>query len=179
MNDLILLALAEEAPSLARHPAVFLTGVGKVNAALTAARLIERHRPARLWNFGTAGGLTVGAGLHRCTRFVQRDMLVSALGFPPGQTPFEPETALVSGSGGLTCSSGDSFVTSGSDPLQADLVDMEAYALAKAALTSNVDFRCYKFISDQANAESARDWQSNLHQGESAYLEILRAQGLL
>jgi adenosylhomocysteine nucleosidase len=179
MNDLILMALPAEAPALAIHPAVFFTGVGKVNAALAAARLIERHRPQRVWNFGTAGGLTVGHGLHRCTRFVQRDMQVTALGFSPGQTPFEPESALITGTGGLTCSSGDSFVTSGEDLLGADVVEMEAYAIAKACLAAQVKFECFKFISDRADSNSSEDWQSNIRHGEAEYLRILRESSLL
>ena len=44
MNDLILLALKEEAPELATHSNVFFTGIGKVNAASTTAKLIERYK---------------------------------------------------------------------------------------------------------------------------------------
>ena len=179
MNDLILIALREEAPELVSWPNVFQTGVGKVNAALTTARLIERYHPKRVWNFGTAGGITVGSGLHRCTRFLQRDMLVTALGFLPGQTPYEKTIALETGSGGLTCSSGDSFVTAGELELHADLVDMEAYAVAKACLSTNTEFHCYKFISDRADDASHQDWQSNISLGESLYLQTLQTFNLL
>ena len=178
MNDLILIALAEEAPELARRPDVFQMGVGKVNAGIVAARLIERHRPARVWNFGTAGGVTVGAGLHWCTRFVQRDMSVTALGFAPGQTPFEDGVVLDLGGEGRTCSSGDSFVTSSDLEVAADLVDMEAYAVAKACRTAGVEFRCHKFISDRADGASTSDWRANIHRGEPLYLGVLRSAGL-
>lgn len=175
MNDIILIALADEAPELAKRANVFQTGVGKVNASLTAARLIERHRPKRIWNFGTAGGITVGSGLHRCTRFLQRDMLVTALGFLPGQTPYEDEIALEIAHTGLTCSSGDSFVTAAELELPADLVDMEAYALAKACLATGTEFHCYKFISDRADGSSDQDWKANISRGESLYLQTLQA----
>jgi adenosylhomocysteine nucleosidase len=178
MNDLILIAIQEEAPALATLPNVFFTGVGKVNAALCAARLIEKHRPQRIWNFGTAGGITVEGGLHRCTRFLQRDMLVTALGFPPGQTPFEEAIALELGTGGLTCSSGDSFVTDSALHLPSDLVDMEAYALAKACQQAGVIFHCYKFISDRADGASSSDWTANVRKGEPSYLRILQEHGL-
>ena len=178
MNDLILIAIQEEAPALASLSNVFFTGVGKVNAALSAARLIEKHKPSRVWNFGTAGGITVEAGLHRCTRFLQRDMLVTALGFAPGQTPFEEAIALELGTGGLTCSSGDSFVTDSALPLPADLVDMEAYALAKACHRAGVAFHCYKFISDRADGDSSSDWTANVRKGEPSYLRILQEHGL-
>jgi adenosylhomocysteine nucleosidase len=157
---------------------VFFTGVGKVNAALTAARLIEKHRPQRIWNFGTAGGITVDGGLHRCTRFLQRDMLVTALGFSPGQTPYEEALSIETGTGGLTCSSGDSFVTDSVLHLPSDVVDMEAYALAKACHHAGVLFHCYKFISDKADEASGSDWTANVQKGEPAYLEVLREHGL-
>lgn len=179
MNDLILLAIEEEAPLLARLPNTHLTGVGKVNAALAAARLIERFRPARIWNFGTAGGITVGAGIHRCSRFVQRDMLVSALGFLPGHTPYEEGGHLLDlGGEGLICGSGDSFVTNPELLVRADVVDMEAYALAKACQRAGVELRCYKFISDRADADSSGDWRENVRAGEPHYVEVLRAHGL-
>jgi adenosylhomocysteine nucleosidase len=178
MNDIILIAIKEEAPALASLPNVFFTGVGKVNAALNAARLIEKHRPRRIWNFGTAGGITVEDGLHRCTRFLQRDMLVTALGFSPGQTPYEDAIALELGKGGLTCSSGDSFVTDSSLHLPADIVDMEAYALAKACHLAGVEFHCYKFISDRADGASSSDWTANVCKGEPCYQQILRKHGL-
>lgn len=178
MNDIVLIAIKEEAPHLATLPHVFCTGVGKVNAALTAARLIEKHRPKRVWNFGTAGGITVGSGIHLCTHFVQRDMDVAPLGFSLGQTPYEEHIILALGEGGLTCSSGDSFVTDPNLGIPADLVDMEAYALAKACTHTSTLFNCYKFISDRADDGSHSDWSENVHKGETAYLEILREHGL-
>lgn len=178
MTDLILIAIREEAPALAGRANVFFTGVGKVNAALSAARLIEKHRPLRIWNFGTAGGITVEVGLHRCTRFIQRDMLVTALGFLPGQTPYEEALAIETGTGGLTCSSGDSFVTDSALHMPSDVVDMEAYALAKACHRANVLFQCYKFISDKADGTSSNDWTANVQKGEPLYLEVLRENGL-
>lgn len=178
MNDIVLIAIRDEAPELAQLPHVFCTGVGKVNAALAAARLIERHRPKRIWNFGTAGGITVGAGIHQCTHFVQRDMDVGPLGFSLGQTPYEEHVVLSVGNGGLTCSSGDSFVTDPKLAIPADLVDMEAYALAKACQSTSTEFICYKFISDRADNGSSSEWSANVHRGELLYLEILKKHGM-
>jgi adenosylhomocysteine nucleosidase len=179
MNEIVLIALQEEAPALAGAANVFFTGVGKVNAALAASRLIERHHPRRVWNFGTAGGVTVGGGIHRCTRFLQRDMRVGALGFAPGQTPFEEHVVLDLGGVGLLCSSGDSFVTDPTLDLHADLVDMEAYAIAKACVLSRVEFICHKFISDRANAESTGDWRMNISAGQPHYLRLLEESSAL
>jgi len=179
MNDIVLIAIREEAPALAGLSHVFCTGVGKVNAALAAARLIEKHRPKRVWNFGTAGGITVGSGLHQCTHFVQRDMDVGPLGFSPGQTPYEEHIILSLGEGGLVCSSGDSFVTDPNLKIPADLVDMEAYALAKACAGTGTAFACYKFVSDRADDGSSSEWSANVHKGELSYLSILQEHGLV
>jgi adenosylhomocysteine nucleosidase len=178
MRDVVFIALKAEAPLLAELPWVFQTGVGKVNAALVAARIVERYRPMRVWNFGTAGGVRVSAGLHRCVRFVQRDMRVMALGFAPGQTPYEQGVVLDLGGEGLTCSTGDSFVTEGSLDIEADVVDMEAYAVAKVCREAGVEFRCYKFISDRADGASEGDWRTNIRKGEALYLTELERVGL-
>jgi adenosylhomocysteine nucleosidase len=176
MDTIILIAIPEEAPGLTSHPAVFFTGVGKVNAAILTAVLIERHRPSTVINFGTAGGITLSSGLHQVTRFVQRDMMCDALGFEPGQTPFESHVAL--GTPGVTCGSGDSFVNDPAQSLGADLVDMESYAIAKACANSNTRFLCFKYVSDQADSTAPDDWKHTVAQGESHYISKLKELSL-
>lgn len=177
MNDIILIALPEEAPSLAKLPNVFLTGVGKVNAAITAARLLERLRPKRVFNFGTAGGITVHSGLHKCTTFTQRDYQ-NPFGAPIVIKTADNGLFLTMGSGtGLTLSTGDNFVT---DPttITADLVDMEGYAIAAAAEKYNTEFHCYKYISDSADETASEKIQKNIHKGEPFYMDILKQYGV-
>ena len=175
MRRLVLIALEDEAPQLRGRAGVHFTGVGKVNAALAAARLIERHSPAEIWNFGTAGGITVGTGLYECTRFVQRDMDCSPLGFAFGHTPFEDGLEIAFGSEGLVCGSGDQFVTNPALSVAVDLVEMEAYAIAKACAQAGVRFRCFKYVSDSADGASAGEWEQNKHRGEELFLKILDA----
>ena len=103
MTDLILIALKEEAPDMAFSMKVFFTGVGKVNAAMTAAECIAKYNPKRVINFGTAGGVTVKSGFHQVSKFVQRDMMCCELGSLPGQTPFE-DTIIIDNGDGLICS---------------------------------------------------------------------------
>jgi len=125
MKTVILVALPSEAPNLRHMMNVFYTGVGKVNASLTAAHVIERYQPDCVINIGTAGGITAGPGLHECTQFVQRDITCQALGCADGQTPFEDDIVLSTGSNGLTCSTGDDFVMNPKLDIPADVVDME------------------------------------------------------
>ena len=155
---------------------VFFTGVGKVNAASMTAMLIERYKPDRIINFGTAGGITVHSGLHQVSKFVQRDMVCCELGSKPGQTPFEPEDEIIldTGGNGLTCSTGDNFVTDSNLQIPADVVDMEAYAIAKVCLKNSVEFLCYKYISDGANEDALRSWNELVSSGNQFYLDKLK-----
>lgn len=179
MNDIILIALREEAPRLSLKDGVFFTGIGKVNAAAVTAELIERYNPQRIINFGTAGGITVGTGLHQVTKFVQRDMQCFKLGCVPGETPYEPGGVVLDlGGTGLTCSTGDNFVTDPDLEISADLVDMESYAIAKTCHKRDVDFLCYKFVSDQANATAYQDWAEMIAAGEQYYINQLKKLGV-
>lgn len=174
MDNIVLIALRDEAPDLAQHNNVFFTGVGKVNAAITATRLIEKHRPQRVLNFGTAGGITVSHGLHQCTQFVQRDMNCEALGVEPGITPFDHMSWLSFGTQGLICASGDNFVNGQKLLVKADVVDMEAYAIAKVCAYYDIEFVCYKYITDSADSQAHHDWKQSVAQGQSAYIQKLQ-----
>jgi adenosylhomocysteine nucleosidase len=177
MNDLILLALEQEAPSLVDKPGVFFTGVGKVNAAITAAALIERYQPKRVFNFGTAGGITVEPGkLYQCTLFSQRDIMIS--GCVAGEQSHNAVAPVITGVGGQHLSTGDNFVTDPADAKGADLVDMEAYAIAKACYYAGVEFVCYKYVSDGADQTAADQFKQNVSLGEQLYLDALKSHGV-
>lgn len=180
MDTLIILALPDEAPDLKDHPNVFFTGVGKVNAAAKLAQLIERYKPKCIINFGTAGGVTVGTGFYKVSNFVQRDMNCTALGVPNGQTPFDELPIVLSlNIDGLTCSTGDNFVTNSALDIPADLVDMEAYALAKVCLMNQINFSCWKFVSDQADTNASTDWATMIASGQPHYIRTLQDLNLL
>jgi hypothetical protein len=49
IKDIILIALEQEAPAMATWENVFFTGVGKVNASMTAAK-IQATTCMELWN---------------------------------------------------------------------------------------------------------------------------------
>lgn len=171
MSDIILIALEVEAPKMSQWDNVFFTGVGKVNAAMSAAKLIERHKPNKVWNFGTAGGITVDSGIHKVTQFVQRDMVCGGIGCAPGQTPFEQGIVLGEGDG-LTCSTGDNFVSDPNLEIPADLVEMEAYAIAKVCQDAGVEFQCYKYVSDQADGDASEEWSKSVANGEPHFIEV-------
>ena len=177
MNNIILIALEQEAPNMASWDNVFFTGVGKVNAGITAGRLIEEHAPHTVWNFGTVGGVTVTNGVHEIKNFVQRDMSCCEMGFEIGQTPFEDDKVISFGDEvyDMCCSTGDNFVSDISNlDLIADVVDMEAYAIAKACKQANVNFRCFKYVSDLADENASDEWQKTVANGEQEYIKIFQ-----
>jgi adenosylhomocysteine nucleosidase len=176
MNDIILLAMLEEAPNLVGKEGVFFTGVGKVNAAIVAATLIERHKPSRVFNFGTAGGITTThGGIYKCTTFNQRDVILGGcIVGPQAEVLHQP---IVIGDDGWSLSTGDNFVTDIYN-INADLVDMEAFAIAKACQIANVEFICHKYISDMANDEAAEHFVDHVHKGEEHYIDILKEYGV-
>ena len=169
---LILVAIEDELKrrELPDHQIEYI-GVGKVNAVFNTLKAIEKYSPKKIINFGTAGSLDAKInGLVEVSKFFQRDMDASPLGFDVGQTPFEENIEISFGRQGVTCGTGDKFVTF-APKLKTDIVDMEAFAIAKVCKLKNIDFRCFKFISDNANKEAKDDWVDNVSLGAKLFIE--------
>lgn len=182
---LVVMALEVESQGLfaEREVPVLYTGIGKVNAAYRLTRALAQHRAQhgtlpRVVNFGTAGSPTLPAGsIVSCRRFVQRDMDVSGLGFPLGTTPFEavPPTlefpALFAELPEGVCGSGDRFET-GKPVVTCDVIDMEAYALAKVCHLEGAEFGSVKFVTDGADGNAGVDWHENLPRAARAFFDL-------
>ena len=169
MEVIYLAALKDEVRGLKNF---ILTGVGKINASYKTAEIINEYSPKKIINFGTAGATKSNIfGLIKCTHFIQRDMDVTGLlDFKLGETPFDDINEINFGEDGLTCGTGDSFVKSKIE-LVCDVVDMEAYAIAKICKLKNINFECYKYISDYTNKQSDKDWNANINKGAKIFLE--------
>lgn len=184
---LVVMALELEAQGVfaAAGVDVLYTGIGKVNAAHALTRRLTELKQSgaelpRVVNFGTAGSHTFATGsLVACTAFVQRDMDVTALGFAVGTTPFDPLPPMLEFPVTLphlrhgVCGSGDSFETRG-PVVTRDVLDMEAYALAKVCVLEGASFACVKYITDGADHAAAGDWQANLPKAAAEFLTVYR-----
>src|SRR6188474_1512186 len=182
---LIAMALPAEAAGVFESAGVevLFTGVGKVNAAVTLTRYLVRLRhesagPPLVLNFGTAGSARIPARtLVACRRFVDRDMNVSALGFAHGETPFDELPPTLEFPGVFTdlpeavCGSGDTFATTDHGPA-CDVVDMEAYALAKVCRMEGAHFACAKYVSDNVDAQAAEHWKQNVAGAAESFLGL-------
>jgi adenosylhomocysteine nucleosidase len=184
---LIVMALREESQGefeRAGVPVLF-TGVGKVNAAHALTRRLVEIRAAggempHVVNFGTAGSNVHPTGTLLCCRaFEQRDMDVTALGFARGVTPYDDSPAVIEhvvAIEGLTrgvCSSADSFETGG-HTVAADVMDMEAYALAKVCWLEGARFSSVKYVTDGADHAAAADWRANMGRAAVEFLRVYR-----
>ena len=162
---------------------ILYTGVGKVNATYELTRYLteqwDTHRsregfPELIINYGTAGSRKIKKGqLVDCTKFIQRDMDVTGMGFMKGQTPFENEVPMILDydhvefnpiGKKLRCGTGDNFVQDDIDNYS-DVFDMEAYALAKVCFHFKIPFISFKYITDGADEQAHEDWEKNLTDG--------------
>jgi adenosylhomocysteine nucleosidase len=182
---LVVMALPQESRGLLERAGAqpLYTGVGKVNAALSLARRLAEIRcaglgPPLVVNMGTAGSRSVAPHtLVACNRFSQRDMDVSGLGFPPGVTPFDDNAPVIefppvfTHLPQLACSTADSFATH-LHQVGGDLVDMEAFALARVCIAEKARFACAKYVTDGADSDSATHWEAALDNAARSFASL-------
>ena len=168
MNIAIVIALPQEAEGIKGYP-VYLSGCGKVNATIATMTAI-RDGADCIINYGTAGTVSEQSGLLEVTGFVDRDMDARPLGFDLGQTPFEDGVLI--GKCGIVCGTGDTFAIS-TPEIGCDIVDMESFAIAKTCLKEGVTFKCFKYISDSTDENSANDWELNVRKGNELFKNLL------
>ena len=175
---LIVCALEVETQNQLQDWNVLYTGVGKVNATYHMTKGIvdgvtHGRRPRLVINYGTAGSRKIKKKtLVDCTRFIQRDMYVTGLGFMKGETPFEKDIPIVIESNcpfnpigrNAPCGTGDNFAEDKSQ-YYGEVVDMEAYALAKVCHHFDTQFISFKYITDGADEQAHEDWENNLANG--------------
>ena len=186
---LIVCALELETQGQLEDYDVLYTGVGKVNATYALTTHFGKYGsdiPYKLIiNYGTAGSRKIKKKtLVDCTKFVQRDMDVTGLGFVRGETPFEDDPPLMLDFGiteynnikrRATCGSGDSFVEDRTQ-YYGEVVDMEAYALAKVCYKEKIPFVSFKYITDGADEQAHEDWEKNLADGIVEFKDIVLSE---
>jgi adenosylhomocysteine nucleosidase len=184
---LVVMALPVESSGVleAAGVPVLYCGVGKVNAAIALTQQLavyaqQDEEMPLVVNFGSAGSRCHPPGtLVSCHAFVQRDMDVSGLGFPLGVTPYDEAPSMLVFDPVFThlpaalCGSGDSFAMA-DIAVDCEVLDMEAYALAKVCWHEDARFGCVKYVSDGADTSAAEDWQRNVHKAAEEFLQVFR-----
>ena len=158
-----------------------LSGIGKVNAALSTALVLQQHRPDFVINTGSAGGLGSGLKVGDVvigTQTAHHDVDVTAFGYAIGQVPqlppaFASDHALVTAAERAAAAfpnaavrrglivSGDRFVHS-SEAVAAirknfsdvQAVEMEAAAIAQTCAQFGLPFVVIRAVSDAADEKA-------------------------
>jgi adenosylhomocysteine nucleosidase len=186
-STLLVMALPVESSGVleAAGVPVLYCGVGKVNAAIALTHELARYAQQEeemplVINFGSAGSRCHPSGtLVSCHAFVQRDMDVSGLGFPLGVTPYDEAPSMLifdpvfGHLPAALCGSGDSFAMA-DIAVDCEVLDMEAYALAKVCWHEDARFGCVKYVTDGADQTAAGDWQRNVHRAAEQFLQLFR-----
>lgn len=138
---------------------LIISGIGKTDAALACAHLIERHRSACICNLGAAGATTSTFGLgeiYHVAGIIEPDRPDLQTGQPHAQT-----VDTLDGFPRIVLATQDRPVI---DPAErarlaplAGLVDMEGAAVAQACRRYQVPCYLFKFVSDTPDHTSTGD----------------------
>lgn len=182
-----------------RRVLVAETGTGKLNAAITATRLLEEYEIDAVVCIGIAGGLhpvLLAGDLFIAESIVQHDMDVRALGFKTGETPYADKSAFESDAAlirALDAWAGDSrhqlkhgamgtgdvfidknYYDSHEEELKnIDACDMESYAIARVCADFDVPFISAKTISDLPGKGTGKSLREILPIAEKNSLFVL------
>ncbi len=173
----VMAADAEYGPQLKARFKPLMTGVGPVEAAVsltaTLATLDSANRlPHLVVSLGSAGSRVLEqAEVYQATSASYRDMDASAFGFEKGCTPFLdlpaeiPLTLSIPGVAKARLSTGANVVSgSGYDHVDADMVEMETFAILRACQRFDVPMIGLRGISDgKAEVSHISDWTAYLH----------------
>lgn len=175
---LYVMAVANEyGPHLKARIDPLMTGVGPVEAAIVVAHALAKlaasnRLPALVVSLGSAGSARLEqAGIYQATSVSYRDMDASALGFEPGITPFLglpatlPLGPFVPGIARATLSTGADIVSGAAyQRIDADMVDMETYAVLRACQRFEVPLVALRGVSDgDRELGHLDDWTQYLH----------------
>ena len=168
---------AEYGPHLNRLFQPLMTGVGPVEAAVRMgvelARLSTEHAlPDLVVSLGSAGSRRLEqTEIYQAVSVGYRDMDASPLGFEKGRTPFldlpaaVPLPFRIPGISEATLSTGGAVVSGAAyDAIDADMVDMETFAILRACQQFALPLIALRGISDGATElRHVGDWTEYLH----------------
>lgn len=154
-----------------------MTGVGPVEAAAVLSReltLLETvgGLPDLVVSLGSAGSRNLEqTGIYQASSVAYRDMDASPLGFEKGATPFLDHPAIlplplkIPGIAQASLSTGGNIVSgSAYDMIEADMVDMETFAVMRCCQLFGVPLIGLRGISDgKEELKHVGDWTEYLH----------------
>lgn len=197
---LYVMAVAQEyGPQLQKRFTPLFTGVGPVEAGTVLAGELARRDsngalPELVVSIGSAGSNTLEqTGVYQVASVSYRDMDASPMGFAKGVTPFleQPATVVlpyrIEGVATARLSTGAAIISGDAyGDIDADMVDMETYALVRACQHYGVPLIGIRGVSDgKEELQGIHDWLEYLHVIDARLalvvdrLEHALAEGLL
>ncbi|RUT32775.1 5'-methylthioadenosine/S-adenosylhomocysteine nucleosidase [Arsenicitalea aurantiaca] len=169
-----------------------MIGVGPVEAAINTTRELARRReagslPQLVVSLGSAGSNRLRqGGVYQARSVSYRDMDASPLGFPRGVTPFLdlpaelPLSPILEGLETARLSTGANIVSGTAyETIDADMVDMETFAILRACQAFTVGLIALRGISDGAeDLGRLEDWTRYLHivdEGLAGAVDLIEA----
>ena len=195
----VMAAPAEYGDHLRARIQPLMTGVGPVEAAVVLTAALARLEtagglPDLIVSLGSCGSRVLEhAAVYQASSVAYRDMDASALGFPKGMTPLLDQPAVLAlpcpipGVPTATLSTGANVVSGAAyDAIEAEMVDMETWALVRSAQTFGVPLIALRGVSDgRAELKALEDWTSTLHHVDEnlaaaldRLIAVLEADGL-
>lgn len=173
----VMAADAEYGVFLRTRISPLMTGVGPVEAAIVLTRELARlashdDLPDLVVSLGSAGSATLDqAEIYQVSAVSYRDMDASAFGFEKGKTPFldlpvSVELPLrIPGIQTATLSTGANVVSGAAyKSIDADMVDMETFAILRACQSFGIPLIGLRGISDgRHDVNHIDDWTQYLH----------------
>lgn len=173
----VMAADAEYGVFLRTRISPLMTGVGPVEAAVVLTKELARlsshdDLPDLVVSLGSAGSATLEqAEIYQVSAVSYRDMDASAFGFEKGKTPFldlpvSVELPLrIPGIPTATLSTGANVVSGAAyQSIDAQMVDMETFAVLRACQSFNIPLIGLRGISDgRHDVNHIDDWTQYLH----------------
>ena len=195
----VMAAPAEYGAALQARITPLMTGIGPVEAAVALTAALARleaadNLPDLIVSLGSCGSRDLDhAAVYQASSVSYRDMDASPLGFAKGVTPLLDQPAVLSlpcpipGAPVARLSTGANVVSGAAyDAIDVEMVDMETWALVRAAQTFGLPLIALRGVSDgRAELKALEDWTATLHHVEqnlAAALDrlaaVLEAEGL-
>ena len=149
---------------------IFEVGVGKINATMNMTKIILQEKPTVVINFGSCGNLKnwkPGGLLELCEIYNDFDT--------QGLIPNPP---IIFRSGPIKCMTTDTIYDNSHSNYsntykellkECSIVDMEAYALAYVCQQHGVEYRGFKWVTDDGSPDT---WEENASSGYEPFKEL-------
>ena len=174
MSDILLVPATdvEHGQTFLYDNEIHIIGIGKVNAAVNTAKLINKYKPTTVVNFGSCGSVKhfpIGEVLKVGKAVNDIDVMNIS----------KDRDILLQGKGDITCCSTDHFYDKSRKTQSKtfnyrediDIVDMEIYGIAAACRALGVFCYSYKWISDYGDLDQ---WRENAAKGFEEFKYVFK-----